>query len=81
MVFGTLIHPSVKLCDLLIQQTFFNGLQIAKGLVISSEKLVKLVYMPHIIFFLKGNVDNGLRNFLANAIEELGFTNDNFQLW
>jgi len=81
VVFGTLVHPSVELGDLLIKQAFFNWLQIAESLIVSSQKLIKLVNVPHVILFLKSYVDNGLRNFLANAIKELGFTNDNFQLW
>jgi hypothetical protein len=81
VVFGTLVHPSVELGDLLIKQAFFNWLQIAESLIVSSQKLIKLVNVPHVILFLKSYVDNSLRNFLANAIKELGFTNDNFQLW
>ena len=37
--------------------------------------------MSHIVFFLKGYIDNCLWNFFAYAIKELGLTDDNFKLW
>ena len=81
MVFGSLVHPSVKLGDLLIKQALFNWLQIAEGLVVTSQKLVKLVNMSHVVFFLESDVDNSLGDFLANTIKKLRFTDNNFQLW
>lgn len=37
--------------------------------------------MSHVILFLKSNIDNGLRNFLADSIKELSFSNYDFKLW
>jgi hypothetical protein len=32
--------------------------------------------MAHVVLLLEGNVDDRLRDILANAIEELGLTDD-----
>jgi len=43
--------------------------------------LVKFVNVLHIVFFLKSNVDDGLWNVLSDSLKELGFTNNNLELW
>jgi len=52
VVLSSLIHPSIKLSDLLVKKAFLNRLQIAESLVVTSEELVQLVYMPHVVFLL-----------------------------
>ena len=37
--------------------------------------------MSHVVFLLKSNVDDSLWNWLSDSIQELGLTDDNFQLW
>ena len=36
--------------------------------------------MSHVVFLLKSNVDDSLWNWLSDSIQELGLTDDNFQL-
>jgi hypothetical protein len=80
VVVSSLVHPAVKLRDLLLQQHLLDGLQIAESLVVTTEKLVQFVHMAHVILLLEGNIDNCLRDFLADAIEEFGFSNDNLEV-
>jgi len=38
---------------------------------------VEFIDVDHVVFLLERDVDNGVGDFLADAVEELGFTDDN----
>lgn len=81
MVVGSLVHPLVELLDLLFKEFLLYWLEMAKGKVIASEKLVELVNILHVVLLLQSNVDDCLWNVLTNPLQELGFTDDDLELW
>ena len=81
VVLNTLVHMSLELFDISLHELLLNCLQIVNSRVVGSKQLIKLVHMSHVVFLLKSNVDDSLWNWLSYSIQELGLTDDNFQLW
>lgn len=81
VVVATLVHPTVQLADLLVQELLLNGLQVAQSSVVPAEELRELIDMAHVVLVLESDIDNGLRDVLSDAVEELGLTDDDLELW
>jgi len=77
----TFVHPLIKLLDLLFKELLLDWLKVAKSDVVTSQELVELVNVSGIVFLLKGDVNDGLRNTLSNSIEELGLSDDYLKKW
>jgi hypothetical protein len=80
VVLVTLVHVSVQLVDLGVHQFLLDWLQIAESGFVASEQLLKSVDVPHVVFLLEGDVDDGLWNTFADSVEELSFSDDDFQV-
>lgn len=80
VVGDTLVHMLVKLFNINFQKLLLDWLQVGHGRLVSSQELVQFVDVNHVVLFLKSNVDDCLRNGLADSIEELGFSDDDSEL-
>lgn len=80
MVGDTLVHVLVELFNVNFQKLLFDWFQVGHSRLVSSQKLVQFVDVNHVILFLKSNVNDCLRDRLADSIEELGFSDDDSKL-
>lgn len=80
MVLGSLIHVLVKLLDIVSQQPSLNWSKIAYRLLISSKELIEFVHITHVVLLLQSNIDDCLRDRLANSAQELGLANGDSKL-
>jgi len=76
MVLDTLIHMLVELVNINLHKLLFDWLQVGHGRFVSSQKLVQFVNVNHVVLFLKSNINDCLRNSLANSVKELGLSDD-----
>lgn len=81
MVLRALVHVLVQFLDVITQKTSLNWSQITDSRLVTTKKLVELVNIAHVVLLLKSNIDDGLRNWLADTAQELGFTNGDSELW
>jgi len=80
VVLVTLVHVSVELVDLGVHQLLLDWLEIAESGFVASEELLESVDVPHVVFLLEGDVDDGLGNAFADSVQELGFSDNHFQV-
>jgi len=76
MVLDTLIHMLVELVNINLHKLLFDWLQVGHGRFVSSQKLVQFVNVNHVVLFLKSNINDCLRNSLANSVKKLGLSDD-----
>lgn len=79
MVLKALLHLVVQLVDVLEQQLLFDVAKVAQSCVVASQKLVQAIDVHHIVLLLKGDVDDGVRDFITDAVQELSLTDDDAQ--
>jgi hypothetical protein len=80
MVALTLVHRAVERSDLVLEELLLDGSHTGHSLIIRAQELHELVNVLHVVFFLQGDVDNRVGDPLADAVEELGLTNDDLKL-
>ena len=76
----SLLHLVVKSFDPLIQEGHLDRSQTSHSAGVGSQESVKPVDVAAEILFLQSDVNNCVRDFLANAVKELGFPYDNFEV-
>jgi hypothetical protein len=50
-----------------LHQFLFNGFQSTQSGVVTSKKLIKLINVSHVVFLLKGDVNDSLWDWLTNS--------------
>lgn len=81
VVFSSLVHPPVQLVDLLSKELLGDWHELAESAVVASEQLVELINVSHVVLLLEGDVGDSLWDGLTNSVEELGFSDDDLELW
>lgn len=80
MVLRTLVHESLQLLDLVMHQLSLDWHQVAERIVVAAEQLLQFVDVAHVVFLLEGNVRDGRRDWLTDAIQELGLSDSDTEL-
>lgn len=80
MVVLTLVHQQVQFVYVLLEESHLNGSQVLESGVVTSQQLVELVDVAHVILFLEGDVNDCVWDFLTDSVKELGLPDDDFQL-
>jgi len=68
MVLLTLVHQRIQLLDVLFKKTNLDRSQVLQRRVVASEQLVKFVDVTHVVLLLQGDVDDRVRDFLADTV-------------
>jgi hypothetical protein len=53
-----------------------DKLQATKCQIVTSQQLVELIDMSHVVLFLQSDVDDGLWDWFSYSFQELGFSDD-----
>jgi hypothetical protein len=75
----TLVHGPVQGVDLVFKEFLLHRAHLEHSLVVGAEELLELIYVLHVVLVLEGNVDDGVGDFLSNAVKELSLADDNLK--
>lgn len=64
---------------MLLKQLLLDGAHLKHSCVVGTKQLVELVNVFHVVLLLQRDVNDRVGDVFADAIQELGFTDDNLQ--
>ena len=71
VILKTFVHLDVKLANVLVEELLLYAAQVAQGRVVRTKQLIEAIDMHHVVLLLESNVDDGVRDVLANSVKEL----------